>query len=286
MDLISMFRLFMVFFTGCLGLVIGSFLNVCIYRIPEGRTVVKGHSMCMSCGHTLGPLDLVPLFSWLFLRGKCRYCKAPIASRYAIIEGLTGICFAILAWQRRNYFFLPYVSTGFPWKVLLLLTLLFITAVVIVAMMIQKDKGSIGRGFYRIILGAAIFRLLLSVISTPYFPEKLILSCAGFVVSSLILLFIALVVPDEIRSNKEMLSDIVQLRILRKYFSRENSSVPMDLLFIALCFAVGLPSATPALLLYPIVRVLAIRPSVRPYIGIVLASGMLIGVVAFPFYMF
>ena len=65
-----------------IGAAVGSFLNVVIYRIPEGRTISKGHSMCMSCGHTLGALDLVPVFSWLFLGGKCRYCKAPVSSRY------------------------------------------------------------------------------------------------------------------------------------------------------------------------------------------------------------
>ncbi|MBO4637780.1 MAG: prepilin peptidase [Clostridiales bacterium] len=79
------------------GIVIGSFLNVVIYRLPVGRTIAKGHSMCMTCGHNLGPLDLVPLFSWLFLKGKCRYCGAPIASRYAKIESLTGIIFLINA---------------------------------------------------------------------------------------------------------------------------------------------------------------------------------------------
>lgn len=286
MDLISLFRLFMVIFIGCMGFIIGSFLNVCIYRIPERRTVVKGHSMCMSCGHTLGPLDLVPLFSWIFLRGKCRYCKAPIASRYAIIEGVTGICFALLAWQRREFFYLPYVSKGFPWNTLILVTLLFISAVVIVAMMIQKDKGRIGRGFFHVIIGATIFRLLLSILSSPFYPEKILLSGAGYIVSVILFFVIALIVPVEIRTNKEMLSDIIHLRTARKYFSQENSFLPMDLFFVALCGALGLPAALPALMLYPLARVLAIRPSVRPYIGIILAAGALIGVVCFPFYLF
>ena len=69
-----------------LGLLIGSFLNVCIYRLPKGETVVKGHSYCPSCGHTLQALDLVPVFSYLFLRGRCRYCRAVISPRYMLIE--------------------------------------------------------------------------------------------------------------------------------------------------------------------------------------------------------
>lgn len=69
-----------------LGLVVGSFLNVCIYRLPTGESVAAGRSHCMSCGHTLAWYDLFPVASWLFLGGKCRYCKAPISPRYAAVE--------------------------------------------------------------------------------------------------------------------------------------------------------------------------------------------------------
>ena len=62
------------------GICIGSFLNVCIYRIPLKETIVSDRSHCMKCGHTLAWYDLFPLFSWLSLGGKCRYCKARSAS--------------------------------------------------------------------------------------------------------------------------------------------------------------------------------------------------------------
>jgi len=68
------------------GLVIGSFLNVLIYRIPKNEEFVKTPSHCMSCGHRLAWYDLVPLFSWLFLRGKCRYCKTAISKQYPLVE--------------------------------------------------------------------------------------------------------------------------------------------------------------------------------------------------------
>ena len=64
-----------------IGLVIGSFLNVLIYRIPLKQSVVKGSSNCPRCSHRLNWLDLFPLLSYLFLRGKCRYCKSPISPR-------------------------------------------------------------------------------------------------------------------------------------------------------------------------------------------------------------
>ncbi|WP_370777000.1 prepilin peptidase [Anaerobutyricum hallii] len=73
------------------GIVVGSFLNVCIYRLPKQESIVKVPSHCMSCGAQLRWYDLVPLFSWLILRGRCRRCKAAISIQYPLIEGLNGI---------------------------------------------------------------------------------------------------------------------------------------------------------------------------------------------------
>ncbi len=78
------------------GIIIGSFLNVCIYRLPREESVVNPPSHCTSCGNRLGVLDLVPVFSYLFLRGKCRHCGAKISPRYPLIEALTGAIFVIL----------------------------------------------------------------------------------------------------------------------------------------------------------------------------------------------
>ncbi|ABO49582.1 type 4 prepilin peptidase 1, Aspartic peptidase, MEROPS family A24A [Desulforamulus reducens MI-1] len=75
------------------GLVVGSFLNVCIYRIPQGETVVTTPSHCFACGTRLKPWDLVPLFSYLLLRGKCRYCRVKISVQYPLVELITGLLF-------------------------------------------------------------------------------------------------------------------------------------------------------------------------------------------------
>ncbi len=82
------------------GLCIGSFLNVCIWRIPRGESIAWPGSHCPKCGHPLGVLDNIPLLSWLCLRGKCRYCKAPITPRYFLVELLTGTLFFLLWWVR------------------------------------------------------------------------------------------------------------------------------------------------------------------------------------------
>lgn len=78
------------------GIVIGSFLNVCIYRIPKKEDIVKVRSHCMSCGYKLEWYDLVPLFSYLFLRGRCRKCKTKLSVQYPLIEATNGILYVII----------------------------------------------------------------------------------------------------------------------------------------------------------------------------------------------
>ena len=75
------------------GITIGSFLNVCIYRLPTGESLTKKNSHCMTCGAYIKWYDLIPVFSWLILGGKCRACKSKISPRYILVESLTGILF-------------------------------------------------------------------------------------------------------------------------------------------------------------------------------------------------
>jgi leader peptidase (prepilin peptidase) / N-methyltransferase len=75
------------------GLLFGSFLNVCIYRLPRGKSVVSPRSACPQCGTMIPLYHNIPVLSWLILRGKCRACKAPISPRYMVVELLTGLLF-------------------------------------------------------------------------------------------------------------------------------------------------------------------------------------------------
>lgn len=77
------------------GITIGSFLNVCIFRLPAGESLTKKNSHCMTCGTPIKWYDLIPVFSWLFLRGKCRACGSKISGRYILVESLTGIIFTL-----------------------------------------------------------------------------------------------------------------------------------------------------------------------------------------------
>jgi leader peptidase (prepilin peptidase)/N-methyltransferase len=90
----------MILFMFLLGLIIGSFLNVVIYRLPKEESIIYPASHCTDCGHQLSALELIPVFSYIFLRGKCKDCRGKISIRYPIIELFTGIIFII------NYIYL------------------------------------------------------------------------------------------------------------------------------------------------------------------------------------
>ena len=77
------------------GICIGSFLNVLILRLPNNESLISHSSHCMTCGAKIKPYDLIPLFSWLFLKGRCRNCGQKISSRYPIVEALNGIVYLI-----------------------------------------------------------------------------------------------------------------------------------------------------------------------------------------------
>ncbi len=81
-----------------LGICIGSFLNVVIIRLPRGESLIKRSSHCMTCGTRIRPIDMIPVFSWLFLRGKCHSCGEKISPRYPIVEALNGILYVLTFW--------------------------------------------------------------------------------------------------------------------------------------------------------------------------------------------
>lgn len=81
-----------------MGLCIGSFLNVVIYRLPLGQSLVSPGSRCPKCGYELRWFDNVPVLSWVTLAGKCRQCRAPISAQYPIVELVTGLLFVLVAW--------------------------------------------------------------------------------------------------------------------------------------------------------------------------------------------
>lgn len=110
-----------------LGLAIGSFLNVCIYRLPRGESVVSPPSHCPACGQPIRWHDNLPVVGYLVLRGRCRACREPFSIAYPAVEFATGVLFALHGWW-------------FGWQPLLGVRLLFVCAMVVLFMIDLRHR--------------------------------------------------------------------------------------------------------------------------------------------------
>lgn len=123
-----------------IGTLFGSFYTLAVYRIPKRQDIVHTHSYCPNCNHKLGLLDLFPIFSYIFLGGKCRYCKQKIRPRYLILEALSGILFVIIAYLMglRVENLNPTIITNYCFIVL------FLTFIILMAG-VDKEKRQIDK---------------------------------------------------------------------------------------------------------------------------------------------
>lgn len=157
------------------GIVVGSFLNVCIYRIPLGQSLSKERSHCMTCGYQLRWFDLIPLFSWLFLRGRCRKCGAKISPQYPIVEATNGLLWVLIV-----------AIHGFDTRTLVVESLLYcLMASALLALSVIDFRTFI------IPFGFNVFIFCLGIVNLVYrilFTEKpnLWLYVIGFFVTSII----------------------------------------------------------------------------------------------------
>ena len=133
-----------------IGIFFGSFFTLAVYRIPRGENILYKHSYCPNCNHKLQFLDLFPIFSFLFLKGKCRYCKEKVRIRYLLLELLSGIVFVLFAMSLKLNFFeinsyLVYVG--------IIIQVLFLSGLFIIAG-IDKEKKQIQKSvlWYEIIV--------------------------------------------------------------------------------------------------------------------------------------
>jgi len=110
---------------GAFGLLIGSFLNVVVWRVPRGESIARPPSACPRCHHEIRSRDNIPVLSWLLLRGRCRDCSEPIAVRYPLVEAGTAVLFGLAAWR-----------TGTTWA---LPALLYLAAIAVALALIDLD---------------------------------------------------------------------------------------------------------------------------------------------------
>ena len=127
------------------GIVIGSFLNVCIYRLPLHESIITAPSHCMTCGRKLKWYDMVPVFSWIVLGGKCRNCKSKISAQYPIIEALNGILYVLVC-----------VVNGLTW--VSLLYCLMVSALLTLSLIDWRT--------YEIPFGINVFLFILGIVAT------------------------------------------------------------------------------------------------------------------------
>ena len=148
------------------GIVIGSFLNVCIFRIPNHETVLTERSHCMKCGYQLSWYDMVPVFSWLCLGGKCRKCKTPISPQYPIVEAVNGILYMVV-----------FAVNGFSLESILYC--LFVSALLVQSVIDWRT--------YEIPIGINIFILVLGILHTALDYSNWLTYVVGFFSVSLFL---------------------------------------------------------------------------------------------------
>ena len=152
-------------FAGISGAVIGSFLNVVVYRLPIGQSLVKPRSHCPNCQTPVAPRDNVPLLSWLFLKGKCRHCGETISARYPAVELLTAVCFIAVV-----------LAQGISAD---LIALIPFTAVLIAVTFTDLEHKIVPN---KIMAPAAIYGLVTAVaFRTDMLPELLIAGAGAFV---------------------------------------------------------------------------------------------------------
>jgi len=144
-----------------LGLAIGSFLNVCIDRLPQNKSIVIPPSHCEACQHKLSAKDLIPVFSYLRLRGRCRYCQAAIPRRLFWVELTTALIFALLCWHY-----------GLSAE---LGIMIFYACLFIIIFVIDLEHGLI---LNKVVYPGMVVALLLSLYPWPWLPESIIMRVA------------------------------------------------------------------------------------------------------------
>jgi leader peptidase (prepilin peptidase)/N-methyltransferase len=161
--------LFIIFF-GILGTAIGSFLNVCIDRLPAGKSLAYPPSSCDACQHRISWFDNIPVFSYLFLRGRCRYCGAKIPQRVFWVELGTGLLVAFLYWY-------------FGWKPMLPVSIVYSSVLIVLGMIDLKHQLILNKIVYPVAIVAIIVNFFLpEIFSLHNFLFGLLGGATGFLI--------------------------------------------------------------------------------------------------------
>ena len=192
-----------------LGLATGSFLNLCIDRLPKRESIMRPPSHCDVCQHKLRPLDLVPLVSYLYLKGRCRYCGVKIHYRVPLVEAMTGLIFVLL-WNQYGF------SIELP------LAMLFACLFIVIIVIDLEHRLILNRVVY-----PAIALAFLVIILTPNY--RIISAVIGGVTGAGILLLLALIFPGGMGMGDVKLAALIGLLV----------GFPQVLIALLICFVLG-----------------------------------------------
>ena len=195
---------------GAFGTLIGSFLNVVVYRVPLGKSIVSPPSACGSCGHAVRGFDNIPLVSWFVLRGKCRDCSAPISIRYPLVELAGAALFAAVTLRFWASITEATVGPALVGSVLSLVAFLYLGAISIALALIDLDTHRLPNV---IVLPAyAVGAVLLSAASVLAGDvESIARAAAGIVIMGGIYLLLAVVRPGGMGMGDVKLAGVLGL---------------------------------------------------------------------------
>jgi len=178
--------LFFYIFIFLLGLAVGSFLNCVIYRLEKNENFLKGRSHCPHCKHILSWQDLIPIFSFLILKGKCRYCHQKISWQYPLVELATGILFVLVSQSTINNQQLTLFS------ILNLCYLLFVSCLLLIVFVYDLKHYIIpDKVIYPAIILTLIFNFKFLIFNQPLIFKNATLSALGATIFFLLIFFIS-----------------------------------------------------------------------------------------------
>jgi leader peptidase (prepilin peptidase)/N-methyltransferase len=173
-------EVFLIIIFAVLGLAVGSFLNVCIDRLPSNKSIVFPPSHCEACQHKLSAKDLIPVFSYLRLRGRCRYCQASVPRRLFWVELATAVIFALLCW---HFQLSPELGV-----------MIFYACLFIIIFVIDLEQGLI---LNKVVYPTMVVAFLLALYPWPWLSDSMVMRVAyaalGGGIGFVIFLLIALV---------------------------------------------------------------------------------------------
>ena len=204
------------------GTMFGSFYTLAVYRIPKNIDIVKKHSYCPNCNHKLGILDLIPILSYIFLGGKCRYCKQKIRPRYLILEILSGVAFVLLAYTLKINIYTITIQSVMP----LIFMVLYFTAIILISA-IDKEYKNINKK----VLAYGIFISLAYMIYLYVIEPTSIYRYAIYLAIYIVLLLINTIILRKFAKDNYYL-DLLLFYMIMVIFMEGTISIITILIFI------------------------------------------------------